>query len=331
MQNRRVVKVCVAVLALVGASCSSSGTPAATSTTTKPTTTEPVSEAPHAVGETTMAFVDTHRTTAAHGPNPKLPQRTLVTTILYPAVGDATTDTPTKGAAPDKTGGPYPLIIFSHGFAATPSYYSSLLAHWAAAGFVVAAPLFPLSGSDTPGGPVSDLSNQPGDASFVVTSMLKASAGTKGALAGLIDPDEVGATGHSNGAVTTLGLVANTCCRDTRIKAAAVLSGTEVPFPNGHYDYAETPPLLVVHGTDDATIPYRDGVRIFNDAHGPKGLLTITGGDHESVVGMDKPSAMSVMATTTDFFDAYLRGDVAARKRLAEDDKHGGTTMHFVA
>src|SRR5882724_3858134 len=36
--------------------------------------------------------------------------------------------------------GKFPLILFSHGFTARPSDYAGLIAAWARAGFVVAAP-----------------------------------------------------------------------------------------------------------------------------------------------------------------------------------------------
>ena len=55
--------------------------------------------------------------------------------------------------------------------------FRALLTAWAAAGYVVAAPLFPLSSSETPGGPDGgDIGNQPGDMSFVIDQMLKASS-----------------------------------------------------------------------------------------------------------------------------------------------------------
>ena len=68
-------------------------------------------------------------------------------------------------------------VVFAHGFAVTPAIYSSLLQSWARAGFVVAAPLFPLSSAGAPGGPdENDVLNQPADMSFVITSLLAESA-----------------------------------------------------------------------------------------------------------------------------------------------------------
>ena len=86
---------------------------------------------------------------------------------------------PTRGHAP------YPLVVFGHGFALTPHDYAPLLDTWARAGYVVAAPVFPLGNANAPGGPdESDLVNQPGDMSFVITRLTRA----RHPLQGLVDP-----------------------------------------------------------------------------------------------------------------------------------------------
>ena len=82
------------------------------------------------VATTTMTFVDTSRSTPPWDGMPGKPSRTLVTTIWYPARASGE--------------GPYPLIVFAHGLGASPQEYQQLLTAWAAAGYVVAAPLFPL-------------------------------------------------------------------------------------------------------------------------------------------------------------------------------------------
>ncbi len=284
----------------------------------------------HAVGLLTETFVDTSRSTPAAGPNPHRSSRTLRTTIFYPAAGGASAHPAQTGATPDRAGGPYPLIVFAHGLGADPQAYGPLLSYWAASGFVVAAPQFPLTSGQTPGGTdAGDVVNQPGDMSFVVSSVLAMSGRPGHTLSGLIDPGEIGAAGHSNGAITTLGLVANTCCLDYRIKAAAILAGDNEGFPGGRYDFGQAPPILFVHGTDDAFLPYSEAIAMFNRAHGPKGLLTIKGGGHADAAGGSAASANSVYRTTTDFFSAYLRGDRAARARLPTDGRRGVTTLQF--
>jgi dienelactone hydrolase len=285
----------------------------------------------HAFGLLVEHLVDHTRSTPANGPDPAHDGRTLVTTVLFPAEG-AVTGRPVAGATPDRSGGPYPLIVFAHGFGSNPTSYLPLLEKWAGAGFVVAAPLFPLTNSRTPGGPdLSDYVHQPGDMSFVVTQMLHQSSAGTGPLAGLIDPAEVGAAGHSLGGVTTLGLVANTCCRDARIKAAVVMSGDPITFPTGRVDDAAAPPILLVHGNADPTVPYVSSVDVFNGADPPKGLLTILGGNHDSPVDATGKAFASVVRATTDFFDRYLRGDKAALGRLEDDAHKGVTTLTFVS
>ncbi len=276
---------------------------------------------------TVTTFVDTHRITPANGSAPGLPQRTLVTTILYPAKGNAS-PTSLPGATPDTSGGPYPLIAFAHGTGSSPQNYLPLLEHWASHGYVVVAPKFPLSSQGAPGGiDVGDVSNQPEDISFVINSVLKESAGTSGPLAGMVDPHEIGAAGHSLGAITTVGLIGNTCCRDVRVKAAIIMAGTLEGYSDGHYEMAKAPPLLVVSGTADSLVPYNSAVNVFNHAEGPKALLTIKGGDHMSAAAFSPASASDVLRVSTDFFDAYLKGDRTALKQLAHDGQPGVTTI----
>jgi alpha-beta hydrolase superfamily lysophospholipase len=284
----------------------------------------------HGVGVISATYVD-HQPTPAWGTNPERSQRTLVTTIFYPAPGRVSGPA-IPGAPPDRTGGPYPLIVFAHGLGADPADYETLLTYWASAGFVVAAPRFPLSSSETSGGAdAGDVVHQPADMSAVITSVLRASANPGSALSGLVNPREVGAAGHSNGAITTLGLVTNTCCRDTRVKAAVVMAGAAESFPGGHYDISEAPPLLLVHGTSDQIVPYAGAVAIFNNARGPKGLLSVKGGGHDAAAALTSSSAGSVERTTTDFFNAYLRGDRTALARIGSDGERGVTKVTFDA
>lgn len=278
---------------------------------------------PLAVATTTMTFVDTSRATPPWGGRPAKGSRTLVTTIWYPA--------PASRSATTTQGGPYPLIVFAHGLGGSPDEYRRLLRAWAAAGYVVAAPLFPLSSSVTPGGPDNgDIGNQPGDMSFVIDQVLRASATPGGPLSHLVDPGEVGAAGHSNGAITTLGLVANTCCRDPRVKAAVVMAGTTEGLGRGRYQLAEAPPLLVVQDVHDGIVPYADAVEIFNAARGPKGLLRIdwdsrsdpTGGTaHMAAAGVVGPTSDAVIASTTAFFNAFLKHEGRSLQAVAADGR----------
>ena len=282
----------------------------------------------HDVGVVSETFVDRSRPTAANRDCPEISSRTLPTTIYYPAGGSPASRpvTAQPGAAPDTRDGPFPLIVFAHGFSATARTYEKLLEHLASAGYVVAAPTFPLSSGDSPCGPIAgDVVNQPEDLTFVIDAILKASAAERGSLAGIVDDKRIGAAGHSNGAVTTWGLVANSTLRDPRIDAAVIMAGTLQRYPEGRYQFSDAPPVLLIHGRNDAQVPYDLGVQAYNEARGPKGLLSMTNGDHGSAAGANGYGA------TTDFFDAYLKGDTAAKARLPTDGLAGVSEMQFDA
>jgi dienelactone hydrolase len=277
-----------------------------------------------------MTFVDTSRPTPPWNGMPGKSSRTLVTTIWYPA----------RGSGPGATAGdgPYPLIVFAHGLGASPEAYQRLLTAWASAGYAVAAPLFPLSSSETPGGPDGgDIGSQPGDMSFVIDQVLKASAAPNGPLSGLVDPNEIGAAGHSNGAITTLGLVANSCCRDPRVKAAVVMAGTTEGMGRGHYQLAKAPPLLVVQDLHDGLIPYADAVAVYNQARGPKALLALdwdstsdaTGSTaHMAASGVVGPTSGAVIKSTTAFFNAFLKHEHGALQGVSTAGRSSLSTVH---
>jgi len=282
------------------------------------------------VATTKMTFVDTSRSTPPWDAMPGKSSRTLVTTVWYPARE--------SGSAAVVGDGRYPLIVFAHGLGGTPQQYQQLLTAWAAAGYVVAAPVFPLSSGETPGGPDGgDIGNQPGDMSFVIDQVLRMSAAASGPLSGLVDPNEIGAAGHSNGAITTLGLVANSCCRDTRVKAAVVMAGTTEGLGRGSYHLAKAPPLLVVSDVHDGLVPYADAVAVFNQARGPKALLALkwdsssdsTGSTaHMAASGVVGQTSGPVITSTTDFFNAFLKHQHGALQAVSANGHSSLSVVH---
>ncbi len=104
-----------------------------------------------------MRFVD--HTRSVQLPDGATVPRTLRTYVWYPSQGPAN-GSDRRDAPAARSDGPFPLIVFGHGFAVTPMLYAPLLRAWARAGYVVAAPAFPLENADAPGGPSeADLSN----------------------------------------------------------------------------------------------------------------------------------------------------------------------------
>lgn len=271
-----VTRIAVALLA-VGSLAATAALPAAAAPAATPAAARtgwfpPATARTYAVGRTTETFVDASRPTAPNGPYPGASSRTLPTLVLYPAHGDPAGTADVDGAPPVR-GRRFPLLVFSHGFGASGPAYEPVLRRFAQRGFVVAAPTFPLSNGNAPGGPqLLDYVNQPGDVSFVITQMLRLDRDRSSLLAGTFAPEQIAAAGHSLGAITTLGVAYNSCCQDPRIDAAAVLSGVMLPFPGGTYftGLSHRPaPLFVVHGTADATVPYRFGQEAFEAAPPP--------------------------------------------------------------
>ncbi len=271
--------------------------------------TEPGPARTYPIGSRTEVFVDSSRPTSEHGSSPATPDRTLRTTVLFPAISD--------GGPPDTSAGPYPLIVFAHGSGGLGSRYLPLLRSWVAHGYVVAAPVFPFAAGDNRGGDgvddgtsTQDLVNQPADMAFTITQLLRLNDDATSPLKGVVDPGRVGAAGHSLGAMTTLALAANTCCYDQRVKAAAILSGREMPFGNGTFFTRIRTPLLLVHGDADANVAYRDGRKAYADAPPPRFLLTLLGGDHSAPYDpFESAAAQATAQATLAFFDGYLKGD----------------------
>jgi predicted dienelactone hydrolase len=200
-----------------------------------------------------------------------------------------------------------------------------LLTDLAAAGYVVAAPDFPGTSTRSPGSPNrSDLVQQPGDVSFVISSLLDVTT-RPGPLFSMIDGNAIGVAGQSDGGVTAAAAAFNTSCLDPRIRAAAILTGgsfgfTGVWFPPG------TPPALYVHATADQVNPYAASVSMFTRTQSAKYLVTVTGGSHFEVY-VDDPWEDEVVATTVAFYDLHLKGMATAADRLTAVGTSGDLSL----
>jgi predicted dienelactone hydrolase len=307
MMARLRVLIVAAALALAGAACSSdAGTGgAATGPDDSPTTSTTLD---YAVGQRSIELVDHSRPTAADPTRnlPERPNRTIPVTLLYPAEGAPVTNpTPVVNAAIAE--GRFPLVVFSHGLTMSGDSiaYLSRLKFWAGAGYVVAAPTFPLSSG--PGGAAGDFVNQPDDVSFVIDELLARAGQPDDPLHQHLDPEHIGVSGHSLGAFTTIGVTFNSCCRDTRIDAAVEISGVEVAFPGGDYSDRPDTPLLAIHGAQDTTIPVTGSDQLIAKAEPPTYYVRFPRGDHTSI--LSAPEGVLVDEAVIAFFDLYLKAD----------------------
>ena len=303
----------VAVLAACG---TSAGEAEATGTTTTeapaPTTAPEGGDAP-SEGEATSplevevveeTFVDTSRPTDAVAETPARPERTIVTRIAHPT-----------------TGGPYPLLVMSHGATGHPDEYAETIPVWAADGFVVAAPIFPLTNRDAPGGManIPDVVNQPGDVSFVIDQALAASEDPASPLHDLVDPEAIGVVGHSLGGATTWAVSFDTATRDDRIDSTVVFAGLTLPMPGGELAFEDDHPLLVLHGDAD-DVPIDLDLAAWERAGPPKWFVTLHGAEHR-IAFTDEASPYDDLVTRTvlDFWHGTLDGDGEALDRVTAD------------
>jgi predicted dienelactone hydrolase len=252
---------------------------------------------------TLKTFVDRSRPAVATAATPAADERVLETTIAYPAAADA----------------PAPLVVLAHGYNANPGKFLELIGAWAEAGYVVAAPQFPLTNDVTNrDGPADDVFNQPADVSYVIDRMLALDE-RRGPLRGRIDAKHIGLAGLSLGGWTTYGVVFDTCCRDERIDAAIAMSALRGEFPGGTYEL-ESVPVMLMHAAADPL--YSTSAATYPLLAAPKWFVTLHGGTvlRHAAPFEDSPDPADdlVRRATTSFWDRYLRGRVRAERTLLE-------------
>ena len=305
-----------------GAASTSSG---ASSTTTPATTSPPTTtkappldvERRYAVGTESVTFVDASRSTSANGDFAGAPTRTFPTQIWYPATGDAGAALQ-SGAPPDRAHGPFPLVFFAHGYAVTPTFYEALIERWAAAGYVVAAPTFPIL-SGTPGGAShTDYEKTFDDASFVLGKVLGLVAPDP--LAGVIDGTRVAATGHSDGEITAFGVGFLRCCRDPRVKSVIAMAG-DLSNINNPIDAGNGVPILHIMETNDEFDPYDHTIAWDRDnLSPPRWMFTLVEAGHAPpYTQANNPFFPMVSTVTIDFLDGTLKGHRERLDRIPTD------------
>ncbi|MCE5229427.1 hypothetical protein LLG95_07505 [bacterium] len=251
--------------------------------------------------------------------------------------------------------GPFPVIIFSHGLGSSKDGYEYLGRHWASHGYVSVHPTH--YGSDAsivkPGerpfesmaraadDPQSAI-NRPKDVSFVIdelTSMTLHETPLRNRLA----LDKIGVAGHSFGAYTVLAVAGQTfigplgrafTLGDRRVKAAVAMSTPANRRASEKAYESIRIPCLHITGTRDESpigtstaadrrIPF-DNMFVADNY-----LLILNGGDHMIFSGRrfapelrkrDERFHELILASSTAFWDAYLRDDEMARSWLADGE-----------
>ncbi|MEZ5376810.1 MAG: alpha/beta fold hydrolase [Acidimicrobiales bacterium] len=107
------------------------------------------------------------------------------------------------GGEPERTGGPYPLVVFSHGYALSPIVYSTLIEHYASQGYLVLAPEHNESFDGSLTGFWQELIDRPVDIGRTIDEAERLNE-PGAALDGMIDLDNIAVVGHSYGGYTAL-------------------------------------------------------------------------------------------------------------------------------
>lgn len=196
---------------------------------------------------------------------------TITGIIYYPATATG------PNQPVDVSGGPYPLVGWSHGYTEPVTDYAPLLSHLASWGFVVA-------GIGTETGIFADMEEEANDLRALMHWAEDESFDTNAWLFQSLDHLNWGAGGHSMGGAS-MGYLARD---EARVSDIAMLEpyhgsylGSSYPAFNQFHNYDGR--LLVVAGSEDTTCPADSSVKPwFNKATGTENafFVNIQGGGH---------------------------------------------------
>jgi dienelactone hydrolase len=234
--------------------------------------------------------------------------RPLPTLVFYPAA--PWTLAGAWSTVEEPAAGRFPLVVFSHGLKGSPERYQAALTGWAAAGFVVVAPVFPHTSQFATVFRRSDIVHQPDDVRYVLAEMRRLDSTPGDQLAGHIDTTRIAAIGHSAGGYTTMGLF--TAGHDPSLKAGIIMAGWLAPGA-----FAGPPAtMLFVQGTADPIVPPARSRVAFDRVPWSKAYLLLRHNSHATYLQPGQIGYHLMEATVIDFLRWTLDGDEAARGRL---------------
>ncbi len=243
-----------------------------------------------------------------------------------------------RDAAPDVSGGPFPLIIVSHGYFGSRLLFTYLTENLASKGYVVVSIDHPESTFQDPGKFPSTLYNRPLDDLFVLNEVARLGVkGEKGFLSGLVDAENTALIGYSMGGYGVLnvagagfsqqagqlfsqmtggskaimvriaGAPAYQATEDSRIKAIVVFApwGMEHGAWDANGLAGLKIPTFIVAGSKDDISGYEKGVKAIYDGavNAPRYLLTYINARHNVA---PNPPPYESFAPGLDL-DEYLR------------------------
>jgi predicted dienelactone hydrolase len=300
---------------------------AASACTSGSGTRDPAAPGPYGVGETVKTFTRSSSITGE--------PRVLDTVIWYPT-DDSGEGGTVRDAAPATSGGPFPVVMFSHGACGTPTQSTYFTEHLASWGFVVVAPPHPgnVEGDCPCEGQclVDSYNNRVDDLSFALESVLALADDPVGALGAIIDPERAAVTGFSFG-----GLDAVRAASEGRFDAVVALAPGAPLLLIDAASRTRVPAMLMAGGKDWAvdsgqvTQLYR---ALPNDI--PRYLIVLPEGGHHSfqddcTLACDFPQERAhelVNRYATAFLETHLVGDENYRRYLEVDEAPDALLTH---
>ena len=216
--------------------------------------------------------------------------------------------------------GTWPLIIFSHGYGAIRNQSLQLCETLASHGFIVAsADHVGNTAADTFGGTAVDADTAAGHRPRDIKTLLDALTGPESVsplIAGAIDSDRIGVTGHSFGGFTALaaagGLASAGYGPDARVKAIAPISPGSTWLTNEDLARVDVPTLLL-SGTLDTSTPTEPNVtRPYHTIAGrPRYRVDVHGATHTHFANICRIGALLIESgLTPDMWESVGAGQL---------------------
>ncbi len=195
--------------------------------------------------------------------------------------------------------GPFPLVIFVHGYDEGPLVYQRFCSNLASSGYVVAAPSFPLEDPASGLGlDRRDLGNEAVDVTFVISALQRDPVGKK------LEVARIAVVGHSDGADVALMTGYQQGSVDPTVRAIVA----DAPDAMAGVVVRGIAPLLLVQGTADSVVPYADSRIVFGQVKAPKYYLSLIGADHLAPIAGGTPWTPVLDNAVADFLDATVAG-----------------------
>jgi len=195
------------------------------------------------------------------------------------------------------SGGAFPLVVFVHGYDVGPLTYARFCSTLASAGYIVAAPSFPLEDPSRGYGlDRADLPNEATDVAFVIDSL------GHDALPDRIEDSKVAVVGHSDGADVALMLGYQKGTFDSSVLAVVA----DAPDPMTGPSIPSKRPLLLIQGNADSVVPYSASQSVFRQVEAPQYYLTLLGAGHLAPILGSSQWTPILDSTVAEFLDATI-------------------------